>query len=601
MKTHTKKSYKTCNSRKCSKKKQQQRRGFIVVSALRVLGVLSLAPVAGVLLWSSYANQYVSPRVHLGATMVGGMTQEEVQPIVEQEIEKVRQLEFVISDDEGFERVTLEELGVEVNKHKTISRLFAANKSFWPSFDEDPNTDENLAKSYNQLRAAAPENNNVDIILPHADIETSQLRNSLKERLLKREREAKNAELIWSAEQGWEIASDGEGRRVKDIESTLDRLVSEVTQGLADPDNEQSYYVEYSAIKPEVQSTDLQAVLQKSQTLTQKPVHVHVFNRVEPVNIPAEAQKWVTIQGQDVSINMQQVQSYAQFLAQNNNVEASNMTLTGIEHNPSEYYGGGNYKKAIVDGNLSAGQKLNESKLIEDFIAALQNTESEEKKVEAVFDVIEPKIISEIEGYEFPQIISRGVSDYHLGNSANRVHNIHHALGIQSFTIVDPGEEFSFNKVGGWVTLEKGYQNGKVIFGTGIGIAPGGGVCQVSTTMFRAAVNAGFPVTQRKPHSWDVSYYRDVYGVDAAVYPPSKVDLKFVNDSPGPILIHGYADAPNEIAYFDFYGTSDGRSVILEQTANYRWGTGRVVKNDWIIQRDNGEIDRREIISSYSR
>jgi vancomycin resistance protein YoaR len=88
----------------------------------------------------------------------------------------------------------------------------------------------------------------------------------------------------------------------------------------------------------------------------------------------------------------------------------------------------------------------------------------------------------------------------------------------------------------------------------------GGGLCQIGTTMFRAALASGFPITARQAHSYRVMYYEPA-GTDATIYQPWP-DLRFVNDSPNYILIQTHVSG-NDL-YFDFWGTKDGR--VVEQT-----------------------------------
>ena len=92
----------------------------------------------------------------------------------------------------------------------------------------------------------------------------------------------------------------------------------------------------------------------------------------------------------------------------------------------------------------------------------------------------------------------------------------------------------------------------------------GGGVCQVSSTLFRALLNSGLPITERQAHAYRVSYYEQGSspGLDATVYSPSP-DLKFVNDTPGYILIEATADTKNYSLVFEIYGTSDGRVASI--------------------------------------
>jgi vancomycin resistance protein YoaR len=88
----------------------------------------------------------------------------------------------------------------------------------------------------------------------------------------------------------------------------------------------------------------------------------------------------------------------------------------------------------------------------------------------------------------------------------------------------------------------------------------GGGLCQVSTTLFRAVMNAGLKVTARQNHSYRVSYYEPPVGEDATIFLPGP-DFRFLNDTPASILIIGQIQG-NSIS-FDLWGTKDGRSVTI--------------------------------------
>jgi vancomycin resistance protein YoaR len=105
--------------------------------------------------------------------------------------------------------------------------------------------------------------------------------------------------------------------------------------------------------------------------------------------------------------------------------------------------------------------------------------------------------------------------------------------------LIAPDAEFSFNDVLGPVEPGSGFKMEKVIKKDKAEYELGGGICQVSTTMYRAILQAGLPITERKPHSWKVSYYGQSmgHGLDATIY-PGVSDLKFLNDT-GNYLLAG--------------------------------------------------------------
>ncbi|OGH21858.1 MAG: hypothetical protein A3D75_02115 [Candidatus Levybacteria bacterium RIFCSPHIGHO2_02_FULL_37_18] len=159
------------------------------------------------------------------------------------------------------------------------------------------------------------------------------------------------------------------------------------------------------------------------------------------------------------------------------------------------------------------------------------------------------------------------------GSILNRVHNVTLAATRMNGVLIAPGEDFSFNKALGDISSFTGYKQAYVIQDGKTVLGDGGGVCQVSTTLFRSALNAGLPITQRHAHAYRVHYYEEDSppGIDATVFSPS-VDLRFKNDTGNYILIQSEIDPSVERLMFRLYGTKDGRvatvgkPVIVSQT-----------------------------------
>jgi len=165
-----------------------------------------------------------------------------------------------------------------------------------------------------------------------------------------------------------------------------------------------------------------------------------------------------------------------------------------------------------------------------------------------------------------------GFGDSHYAHSIpTRIYNVAHTTDTLSLTIIKPGDEFSFNKSLGEVSTKTGYKPAYVIKNGMTELAAGGGVCQVSTTLFRAVLDAGLEVSKRKAHSYRVSYYEldKKPGFDATVY-SGDTDLRFINDTGKHILIYGETDSENVYMKMELYGTSDGRTTEIK---DYRmWG-----------------------------
>jgi len=160
------------------------------------------------------------------------------------------------------------------------------------------------------------------------------------------------------------------------------------------------------------------------------------------------------------------------------------------------------------------------------------------------------------------ELIGEGTTSF-AGSSASRAQNI--VVGASQFdgVFVAPGETFSFNHFLGEVTAEQGYEESIIIWGNTTRADVGGGLCQVSSTAFRAAFWAGLPVTERWAHAFRVSYYEPPKGLDATIYSPS-VDLKWVNDTGHHVLIQTYVDRVNNTLTFRYYGTNPGRVVEMD-------------------------------------
>lgn len=193
------------------------------------------------------------------------------------------------------------------------------------------------------------------------------------------------------------------------------------------------------------------------------------------------------------------------------------------------------------------------------------------------------------------ELAAVGESDF-FGSPANRIHNI--VVGADKFNglILSPNEEFSFNKFLGDVDDQHGFLPELVIKRGGVVPEFGGGLCQVSTTTFRAAMNAGFPITKRRNHSLAVKYYAP-QGTDATIYPGSS-DLKFINNLPSHLLIRTLVKKNH--LYFEFYGTKDDRTVTFDGPIQYDKKPDGSLKATWTrIVTLNGQSTAQTFKSAY--
>lgn len=177
-------------------------------------------------------------------------------------------------------------------------------------------------------------------------------------------------------------------------------------------------------------------------------------------------------------------------------------------------------------------------------------------------NIIKPKVQTEdINKLGIKELLGKGISNF-AGSIPNRIYNVNLTAQKINGVLVPPGEIFSFNKTVGDITAATGFQQAYVIKEGRTVLDDGGGVCQDSTTLYRAVLNAGLPVVARTAHAYRVGYYEQGFppGLDATVFYPS-VDFQFKNDTPGHILIQAYTSGLT--LYIDLYGTSDGRVAAL--------------------------------------
>lgn len=221
----------------------------------------------------------------------------------------------------------------------------------------------------------------------------------------------------------------------------------------------------------------------------------------------------------------------------------------------------------IEDGKVTAfslskdGKKIDIEKNTNNILALFEGI-SFENKIEIAYNTLKPEIGSnDADNLGIEKLIGEGKSNF-SGSTTSRIHNVQVAASRFDGVLIKPGEEFSFVETLGPVDGEHGYKEELVIKNNETTPEFGGGVCQVSTTAFRAAIYSGLEITARKNHAYPVHYYNP-QGMDATVYIP-RPDLRFVNNTPGHILIQTEIDIPAKELVFKFYGTDDGRKTEVD-------------------------------------
>ncbi len=256
--------------------------------------------------------------------------------------------------------------------------------------------------------------------------------------------------------------------------------------------------------------------------------------------------------------------------------------------------------RATVFQQSRDGTTLNVQKTIDAIIDA--TTSISNKPIELVVDIKKADVSDEnIDNLGIKELLSEGVT-YFPGSSQNRMQNVRVGANRFNGILLKPGQVFSFGEYLGDVGPEQGYALGLIILDKTVEKAYGGGLCQVSSTAYRAALLAGLPIVQRTNHSYAVSYYTEPFGVpgvDATIYYPD-VDFKFKNDTGWHILIE--TEMVGTTLKFRFYGTKTKAGVI--RGPSFIYGSNDVTKpSHTVFWRDvvdlNGKVTKTDEINTY--
>jgi vancomycin resistance protein YoaR len=238
------------------------------------------------------------------------------------------------------------------------------------------------------------------------------------------------------------------------------------------------------------------------------------------------------------------------------------------------------------------GQELN---LLSTSIAVLNALEDNQTSVKAVLNTVDPtQSLASTNTLGIKELVTVGKSDF-SHSSKNRRTNIHVGVSHIKGALIPPGSVFSFNTTLGDIDAKNGYAPEIVIKKTGLEPELGGGICQVSSTVFRSAFNGGFPIVQRKNHSFAVNHYAP-QGTDATIY-PGAVDLKFKNDTDHYLLIWPtYPD--DDTLVFSMYGAKDDRKVTVKPAVQYDRQPDGSLKATWEREVVKNGVSRTDVIKS---
>lgn len=216
--------------------------------------------------------------------------------------------------------------------------------------------------------------------------------------------------------------------------------------------------------------------------------------------------------------------------------------------------------KVVVSVPAESGIAVDTEYSLKVLEAALRSAHNSELSVSLKSTVTPARVSAEtLASLGITELIGTATTNFR-GSPKNRIYNITRAIQDFDGIVIDPGAVFSFVDHLGEVDGEHGYLPELVIKSNKTEPEFGGGICQVSTTVFRAALQSGLKITERRNHAYPVQYYKP-YGLDATIYIP-KPDLQFKNNTPGTILI--IPEIEGTLLTFSMYGTHDGRATAID-------------------------------------
>lgn len=539
--------------------------GLVLIGALFILG-------------SELANtNRVSWGLKLAGEPIGGIPLEELDEALRQMEEKLQKREVTItsknaSGTEEILRARPNELGISINRGALASRLAEIGRETNPV----------MGFAY-QLKA----------LLRFTDVpfEFSYNDKVLTAYLAKHspalENPARNATLVFGNERdAFQVIREKKGHVVN-----REKLKNDVHETLA-YGQPLALILEEKEDIPQVMSFEVgEARTQAEQILARGPWRLKFENtewEVEKEDLvswlrffPAEVEENVVL---DVELSRENISEYLTPLS------------TGLNHPPVNAVFTMKDSRVTVFSLSKEGVEVVIDKSAERIKNAIEKEETN-KTIVLEKQTTAPEITSErINDLGITALLAVGESNF-KGSPKNRTHNIKVGAGKFHGVLVKPGEEFSFNKILGPVDANAGYLAELVIKKDKTIPEFGGGLCQVSTTLFRAAIRAGFEITERFPHAFAVKYYSP-QGFDATIYPPHP-DIRFKNDSPGHILIQTRIEGT--ALFFEFYGTDDGRIVEVSDPVQYdiKKDGAMKAKFDYKVTRDDETIRERTFYSNY--
>lgn len=543
------KQQETVNDVKPQTKKRRHLPRWIVIAGSVVLGIV----VFSVGLYAFYSLSYrqrIFPNVAIGSVKVGGMSRVEAKALLADAVGRLESEELPIQVIGGDQlQFTTEKVNAQYAIDASVNAAFDVGRSA------------SLARNIiNQVQLVLL-SNTVEPVLTYQSEELDSFLDAVS---IKFDVPEQNAGFTYE-NSNFVVVPAKDGKRYN--RALLKDHLTNSLNSIMYPDK---LVITLDPIASTVQEQQVRILKPTIENILNTPITL-VREGYSQVVTTEQIATWLTIT--PVPVNIASTDSLARLDFSKSAIQAYISTIAAnFVQEPKD-------AKFVIEGGKAKvfqqsqdGIALDEAGSIDNILALLErrrtldssNTNQQANdKVELAVKTTKPAVSSDtISNLGIQELIGRGETDF-SGSPSNRIHNITTGMKYINGWLIKPGETFSTVKALGAVDASTGYLPELVIKENKTIPEYGGGLCQVSTTLFRSVLNAGLKVTERRNHSYRVSYYERGVGpgLDATVYLP-KPDFAFLNDTPGWILIQG--EIKGNSLSFELYGTKDGRTSTID-------------------------------------
>ncbi len=523
-----------------------------------------------------FLNQNDSPvkGVDVAGINMEDKTKEESLSLLKDQIEQYKNAEITFNAENGDSlKATPEEIGLKLNAEKTLDDAY--------SYGRSGNIVNRMLKQLNALALGK----SIDI---YTEKNEEKFTSFVEFTLSDINSPARNPSFEYNEKtEEFEYINPKNGRTVKEKE--LFQKITARTATLSKEPVQVSLYDDF----PEVDGSRKEKAREEAKAiLNAMPYYVKSLDgewEIEKEDIVS----WIKFKPeQDENLGQKRLSAY---ISENEVKKYLSQFAGGVSVSPV------NAKFKMEGREISAfalskpGKKLDVEKSAK---IVKENLENHKKTSALVFNEVQPEITSEdVNELGINSLLGEGTTNF-AGSPASRKHNIRVGSDKYQGKIIRSGEVFSFNRNLGPVTAAAGYKPELVIKQGETVPEYGGGICQVSTTLFRAAVKSGLEITDRTNHSYPVEYY-GTPGFDATIYPPNP-DLKFKNNTDAPILIQ-YNIVGTKLN-FEIYGEDDGRKVAVDGPHPYDRKSSGAVKawlKQTVLTENGNKMHEQTFYSNY--